>query len=98
MYHGIKKRTPIGRCQVTEKEVRMVTEIYEVAKYNKQTDERIRKADLVPLFSGPVIECQKRADKLNADLSPREREEVEFRCVLHQKSYPYSMGPRRPRP
>jgi len=66
-------------------------ERYEVVKFNKQTGERIPGI----FFSGlRQDETQERADKMNANLSARQKEEVEFRCCTGD---PFTMGPT-PRP
>ena len=54
-------------------------ERYEVVKFNKRTGTRIPGM----FFSGLTQdETQRRADRMNADLSAALREEVEFRCCL----------------
>jgi hypothetical protein len=67
-----------------------MSERYEVVKFNKRTGTRIPGM----FFSGlRQDETQRRADKMNANLSAGQKGEVEFRCCSADPFYTFTMGP-----
>jgi hypothetical protein len=65
-----------------------MSERYEVVKFNKRTGARIPGMFFSGLRQG---ETQGRADQMNAELSVRQKERVEFRCCSVDPFYAFTM-------